>query len=105
MSVPDSTQLKIAGVTNTTLTVRWKISETYRGQDPTYKIRWKRESEEEFVAITTIDEASREGEYTKTDLKPFILYQVQIRALNEAGPGNWSQLVEAKTLVGSKTGF
>lgn len=105
LSVPDPPHMKISGVTNTTLTVRWKISETYRGPDPTYELRWKRESEEESVAMTTIDEASREDEYTKTDLNPFTSYQVQIRALNEAGPGNWSESVEVKTLVGSKAGF
>ena len=98
-SVPDPPDLKISGETNVSITVQWKMPDSYRGPDPTYKLRWTQSKK---ISITEIDRASREDEHTENDLEPFTLYQVQIQALNEAGAGKWSENVEAKTQTGSK---
>lgn len=93
--------MKLITKTNTSLSLKWELSSTYRGPDPKYTLRWKILNEEEFSTIE-IEETSKEAEFTINSLKPFSSYEIQIRANNNAGSGRWSATLEESTLTGSK---
>ena len=92
------------------LTVAWSAPTVTRGSNPTrYDLRYARTRGDETVGLYTV--VIREGiwlagggdfSYELTGLEGGSQYDVQVRAVNDAGPGTWSNTLTATLNVGMK---
>ncbi|XP_038049619.1 receptor-type tyrosine-protein phosphatase delta-like [Patiria miniata] len=94
----------VVTVSRFTLQLQWNPPEPPSGVLSAYQIKYWASSLDESSADTIeplFDMTSQVHRYTITELRPYTDYNIQIRAKNGAGYGEWTEIITSRTAQGA----
>ena len=98
VSVPGAPQGTAVDAAVQSLTVRWQApTSTGGGTIPGYVVQWKLANDTDFDATSRQARVSATS-HTLRDLDPGVGYSVRVAAVNSAGTGEWSSVVDGAPL-------